>query len=234
MSDVAFSARDSVRAAIASGYPSMSAGSTASSVTSRSPPTRASMSPTARTSAERTPTKPSDTALTPEHSDVRSPPTPDAISADESTNHQLSTMTTSPGACADCSAHRATPASECCKTTPRHSPPQFATSPKGRKLPGWKGSQRRSRLPRDWERRRKIVLERDGYRCTAVRADTEERCNDYANQVDHIVQGADDDRIEGLTSLCEHHHSVKSSAEGGRAKAARNRATTRRHPGLVA
>lgn len=104
----------------------------------------------------------------------------------------------------------------------------------------WRTSTRKETLPPDWESRiRPRILKRDGYRCTMIRFDTEERCNEPANQVDHIVPysegGSDDD--SNLASLCEHHHSVKSSAEGGNAAAAaaerRKNAHRRRHPGLL-
>lgn len=102
-------------------------------------------------------------------------------------------------------------------------------------MPGWKGSTRKHTLPSNWESTiRPRILARDGGRCTAIRADTDERCNDRANQVDHIDQSRRWDHSDSnLTSLCEWHHARKSSAEGGRAKAARYAASKRRHPGLI-
>lgn len=98
----------------------------------------------------------------------------------------------------------------------------------------WSTSRRKEQLPSDWETRRKRILRRDGYRCTAERADTGERCNERANQVDHVDQSRNWDHSDGnLTSLCEHHHAVKSSSEGGRANAARYRKKKPRHPGLI-
>jgi 5-methylcytosine-specific restriction protein A len=102
---------------------------------------------------------------------------------------------------------------------------------------GWIGSDRRKRLPPNWEKEiRPRILARDGYACTHIRQDTMRRCNDRANQVDHVVPG-DDHSDSNLTSLCAYHHLKKSSSEGGRASSAararRRKATPRRHPGLL-
>lgn len=101
----------------------------------------------------------------------------------------------------------------------------------------WSTSNRKATLPDGWDHAiRPRILKRDGYRCTAIRIDTERRCNEPATDVDHIVPsfegGGDDD--SNLASLCSHHHKAKSSAEGGRAAAARRKAARRRrHPGLM-
>lgn len=99
----------------------------------------------------------------------------------------------------------------------------------------WSTSNRKNTLPAGWDRIRPRILKRDGYRCTAIRIDTERRCNARATDVDHITPhsegGGDED--SNLTSLCPWHHSRKSSAEGGRAASARRKATKRRHPGLL-
>lgn len=101
-------------------------------------------------------------------------------------------------------------------------------------MPGWKGSTRKATLPPDWTQRRERTFRRDGYRCTATRADTGERCNERATDCDHVDQSRRwDHSDQNLTSLCSWHHDQKSGAEGGRAKAARNRASKRRHPGLI-
>lgn len=104
-------------------------------------------------------------------------------------------------------------------------------------MSGWRGSTRKKRLPPNWQALRAEVLRRDRRRCQHVRFDTGAICGAYANQVDHIVQGADDDRPSALQSLCAHHHKTKSSSEGGRAAAVaaerRKAATKRRHPGLM-
>lgn len=104
-------------------------------------------------------------------------------------------------------------------------------------MPGWQNSDRRSRLPADWPKRRRRVLIRDGHRCTHRSADGV-RCSEPATDVDHIVPG-DDHRESNLRSLCAGHHRAKSSAEGARAQAAQRRRIDKRfrrtedHPGLL-
>jgi 5-methylcytosine-specific restriction endonuclease McrA len=101
----------------------------------------------------------------------------------------------------------------------------------------WSTSRRKESLPPGWESStRPRILKRDGYRCTAIRYDTERRCNQPATDVDHITPhslgGSEDD--SNLTSLCAHHHKVKSSSEGGTAAAVRRKAAKKRtHPGLL-
>jgi len=104
-------------------------------------------------------------------------------------------------------------------------------------MPGWKGSDRRDRLPDDWPRIRARVLKRDGHRCTHIN-DRGERCQDRATDVDHIRRG-DDHREANLRSLCDWHHRQKSSGEGGAATAVKRRINANkfkrveRHPGLL-
>lgn len=95
----------------------------------------------------------------------------------------------------------------------------------------WEGSDRKSRLPRDWAARRKRVLRMAGYACV--------ECGAHANQVDHIKRDAGDG-LNNLQALCEDCHGRKSSAEGNAARARRQRelkALTRRkretHPGVI-
>lgn len=89
----------------------------------------------------------------------------------------------------------------------------------------WSTSNRKSFFPRNWGAIRRRVLERAGYRCEHIDPDTGVRCRARANQVDHIrskVDSADggyDDSLSNLQALCGFHHSLKSSSEGGRAKA---------------
>lgn len=82
----------------------------------------------------------------------------------------------------------------------------------------WEGSDRKSRLPDDWAKRRIRVLRRDGYRC--------HECGAPANQVDHIIPGDDHD-LDNLRALCRRHHALKSSAEGNAAKPKRVNAPER-------
>lgn len=67
-------------------------------------------------------------------------------------------------------------------------------------------------LPRGWHRIRRVVLERDGFRCCWVRGDTGLMCGAFATDVDHI--GDDSDHSLGnLQSLCRFHHARKTSCE---------------------
>ena len=103
----------------------------------------------------------------------------------------------------------------------------------------WSTSTRKNRLPSGWPLLRRRVLERDGYHCQHVRADTGALCGKWANQVDHIVPDFEggDDSMGNLQSLCGYHHRVKSSAEGargaGRKRAAAARAERYRHPAFL-
>lgn len=99
----------------------------------------------------------------------------------------------------------------------------------------WSGSTRRSRLPSNWTRLARAVLERDGGRCHVCGASG-------ADGVDHIVPetlGGTDDP-SNLAAI-HHHvwpycHRTKSAREGGQAAAA-VKAKARRppepHPGLL-
>lgn len=83
-------------------------------------------------------------------------------------------------------------------------------------MPQWAGSDRRSRLPADWQAIRKRILRRDGYRCTHRNEDGL-RCAELATDVDHIIAG-DDHGDRNLRSLCSPHHRIKSSQEGAAAQ----------------
>lgn len=96
---------------------------------------------------------------------------------------------------------------------------------------GWRGSTRRATLPPGWARIRKQVLARDNYRCVHIRYDTGQRCNAYANQCDHIGD-RDNHALDNLQSLCEYHHRIKSSEQGGAAYAAKYRKQKPKHPGI--
>lgn len=95
---------------------------------------------------------------------------------------------------------------------------------------GWKGSDRRQRLPANWPTLRKRVYKRDGGMCVL--------CGAPGNDVDHIVPG-DDHNMENLRLLCTSCHKKKTAEEGGAAYAAKRRAInarlrrTERHPGLL-
>lgn len=92
---------------------------------------------------------------------------------------------------------------------------------------------RKERLPPDWDARRAWVLERDGHRCVALLLDGT-RCRARATDVDHIHRGDNHDPTN-LQSLCEWHHDRKSAMEGVAARRPRERSQRppERHPGLL-
>ena len=104
-------------------------------------------------------------------------------------------------------------------------------------MPGWQGSDRRDRLPPDWEKRRKRVLKRDNHECQ-VRMDNGTVCGDLATEVDHKRAG-DNHEDWNLQAICSWHHKRKSSGEGGSALAAKRKQIDQRfrrtedHPGLL-
>lgn len=104
-------------------------------------------------------------------------------------------------------------------------------------MPAWAGSDRRSRLPADWYKRRARVLRRDNYRCTWIE-DSGLRCDEDATDVDHVVAGDVHDE-SNLRSLCRWHHNRKSGREGADALAIAKRRNANRfkrvekHPGLI-
>ena len=70
----------------------------------------------------------------------------------------------------------------------------------------WGTSDRRSRLPTDWDRRRRIVFSMHGRLCYV--------CGAPATQVDHVVAGDDHD-VANLAPICTDCHLSKSGHEGG-------------------
>ena len=78
----------------------------------------------------------------------------------------------------------------------------------------WNGSDRRQRLPGNWNMIRSSVLRRDGYRCQA--GEPGDRCERRATDVDHITRGDDHD-LSNLQALCKYHHGKKSAQEGSQA-----------------
>lgn len=89
----------------------------------------------------------------------------------------------------------------------------------------WEGSTRREDLPRDWPKRRALVIERDHGLCQWVMSHGS-ICAEDGNQVDHIGD-RNDHRLENLQLLCEWHHLRKSSREGNQS----GPRFTARHPG---
>ena len=96
-------------------------------------------------------------------------------------------------------------------------------------------SDRKARLPKDWQARRAQVLRRAGYRCEAKHSDGS-RCEERATDVDHIVAG-DDHSLTNLQALCSWHHDRKTAREAAEARRRRPRPSRRRppeaHPGLL-
>ncbi|MEU9557361.1 HNH endonuclease signature motif containing protein [Streptomyces fumanus] len=93
----------------------------------------------------------------------------------------------------------------------------------------WGSSDRRSRLPGDWRKRRAAILARDpvcvlcGVRDSVI--------------ADHIVAKADRHELEDLQGVCEPCHRIKTAQEAAAARAAMPRYTRarpdERHPGLL-
>ena len=94
-------------------------------------------------------------------------------------------------------------ASKICPKCPNPQPcPLHAKKP-------WEGSTRRQRLPPDWERRRKRILERDPI-CKV--------CDNALSTIaDHIVPG-DDHSYENLQGICDPCHREKTQREAAEAR----------------
>ena len=68
---------------------------------------------------------------------------------------------------------------------------------------------------RRWARVRRVVLDRDGWRCRA--------CGRYGNEVDHVIpleRGGEPFATENLQALCRTCHIEKTAAENSRAPTA--------------
>lgn len=105
-------------------------------------------------------------------------------------------------------------------------------------MPGWQGSDRRSRLPSDWESKiRPRIMRRDGNRCKVMLQD-DTRCPEPATDVDHIRRG-DIHEDWNLQAICDWHHKQKTGREGAAAAAMQRRKNNKRfrrveaHPGLL-
>jgi 5-methylcytosine-specific restriction protein A len=96
---------------------------------------------------------------------------------------------------------------------------------------GWQGSNRRQRLPADWNQRRAATLRRDPIcRCPGCARCTTHGCSRPSTDADHRIAGDNHDDLIGKCSEC---HRLKSSREG---HAARSRFPVKRpperHPGM--
>jgi 5-methylcytosine-specific restriction protein A len=82
--------------------------------------------------------------------------------------------------------------------------------------PAWEGSDRKSRLPADWDRLRLVVLRACGNRCEWIEDGF--RCHNVATDVDHRIPG-DDHSLVNLQGLCNPHHLTKTGREVAAARA---------------
>lgn len=100
---------------------------------------------------------------------------------------------------------------------------------------GWASSDRASRLPADWQARRKTVAARAGGRCQAIMSDGS-RCRWPGSECDHIARGDNHD-LANLQWLCHWHHAQKTRREAVQARRDKQAAAERRrmesHPGWV-
>ena len=101
---------------------------------------------------------------------------------------------------------------------------------------GWGAMGRRTApLPHNWAQLRRLVLNRDGQRCTWTT--NGERCTERATDVDHIIpasQGGTDE-LDNLRALCRWHHERKTAREANaaRVKIAPRRRAGESHPGMI-
>lgn len=99
---------------------------------------------------------------------------------------------------------------------------------------GWAGSDRKARLPDNWQELRKAVRERSGGRCEVIKKNGQ-RCWDRATDCDHIKPG-DDHSLSNLRDICTWHHRRKSSREGNAAQAEQRavlKYPVETHPGVI-
>ena len=89
----------------------------------------------------------------------------------------------------------------------------------------WETSDRKSRLPGDWIRRRQEVFKIHGRQCYVV--EDGHRCTAESTEVDHVSAG-DDHSMENLRPICHRHHKGKSSSEGWHAMNKKKRAARAR------
>jgi 5-methylcytosine-specific restriction endonuclease McrA len=96
----------------------------------------------------------------------------------------------------------------------------------------WETSDRRLRLPPNWNALVKQVKERDGGRCT-WKLPSGARCPRVGTDVDHR-NNDDNHDLRNLQLLCRHHHDKKTQREAwsGRQKAKKGRVRREeKHPG---
>ena len=85
----------------------------------------------------------------------------------------------------------------------------------------WETSDRKERLPRDWDKRVARVKERDGWRCRKILPSGKRcprgRATGHRLEVDHRIPN-DDHSLSNLQALCEEHHLQKTLRESRRAR----------------
>jgi 5-methylcytosine-specific restriction enzyme A len=94
----------------------------------------------------------------------------------------------------------------------------------------WATSDRRARLPRNWQALRATVLRRDNWTCSIHGPG----CTRFATEVDHIQPG-DDHTLTNLQAVCHTCHARKTVAESTAGQAAvrsRSRRPPEAHPGV--
>lgn len=97
----------------------------------------------------------------------------------------------------------------------------------------WSSSDRRSRLPKDWAKRRQECKRRAKGRCQAE--PHAPGCNGIGTECDHIIAN-DDHTPSNLQWLSEPCHKAKTTTDNAKAKANRSALRKRpaeRHPGLL-
>lgn len=91
-------------------------------------------------------------------------------------------------------------------------------------------TRRRSRLPRDWEARRKHILNRDGWRCTIGIPG----CLGDATEVHH-TKAHDYHEPDGLVAICSRCHATITGkdARASRRDIAPRKRKPEQHPGWI-
>lgn len=94
----------------------------------------------------------------------------------------------------------------------------------------WESSDRRQRLPPDWQARVNAVWARDSGICR-WRLPSGKRCPRKGRDVDHVINN-DDHSLPNLRLLCGHHHDKKTQWESlaGRRKGRGGKRQEERHP----
>lgn len=95
-------------------------------------------------------------------------------------------------------------------------------------MPAWQGSTRAKRLPKDWPKRRRLVLQRDRYTCQVCHGT---QCGNVNLEVDHIDRSKGDALSNLQTIGLRPCHIAKTSREA-QAQRQPMRRQPEKHPGL--